>query len=90
TGSTQHLVGVCVNPIGMDGSFVRTVGSDAVNRAVVKAVVDVATVMGLRTVGEFVEDEATLNLLREIGIDFAQGYVVEKPRPLAAKCLNLG
>jgi EAL domain-containing protein (putative c-di-GMP-specific phosphodiesterase class I) len=49
---------------------------------VVRAVVDIARGLGKRTVAEFVEDAETLELLRGMGVDFAQGYHVAKPSPL--------
>ena len=51
---------------------------------VVKSVVDIARGLGKRTIAEFVEDEETLELLRGMGVDFAQGYYVAKPAPLPA------
>ena len=47
-----------------------------------KAVVDIARGLGKRTIAEFVEDGATLELLRGMGVDFAQGFHVAKPAPL--------
>jgi EAL domain-containing protein (putative c-di-GMP-specific phosphodiesterase class I) len=44
----------------------------------------VARVLGLRTIAEFVEDEATLSALRSLGVDHAQGYLVHRPEPLDA------
>jgi Amt family ammonium transporter len=41
--------------------------------------------MGIKTIAEFVEDQAILNCLREIGVDFAQGYGICKPRPLSER-----
>ena len=52
------------------------------NQLVVKAVVDIARGLGKRTIAEFVEDAETLELLRGMGVDFAQGFYVAKPAPL--------
>jgi EAL domain-containing protein (putative c-di-GMP-specific phosphodiesterase class I) len=49
---------------------------------VVKSVVDIARGLGKRTIAEFVEDAETLELLRGMGVDFAQGFYVAKPAPL--------
>ncbi|MNT72259.1 putative diguanylate cyclase [compost metagenome] len=50
----------------------------------VKAINEVGHVMGLKTVAEYVEDDATLAVIRELGIDYAQGYAVGSLRPLTA------
>ena len=49
----------------------------------VKAMVEIARALGLRTIGEFVETDHTLDLLREYGVDFAQGFLLGRPKPLA-------
>ena len=49
----------------------------------VKAIIEVSSVMGMRTVAEFVENKESFDLLKEIGIDFAQGYWIEEPKPIA-------
>ena len=54
----------------------------------VKAVVDIARGLGRRTIAEFVEDAETLELLRLMGVDYAQGYHLAKPGPLAALALT--
>lgn len=71
-----------VQQLKIDGQFVRHIAGDAVSRAMVKSMGDVGRVMGMETVAEFVEDEATLLALREIGIDYAQGYHLGRPAPL--------
>ena len=67
-----------------DGVFVRDIATNAINRAMVKAINEVGHVMGLKTVAEYVEDAATLAVIRELGIDYAQGYAVGGLRPLTA------
>jgi EAL domain-containing protein (putative c-di-GMP-specific phosphodiesterase class I) len=49
---------------------------------VIQAIVSLAAGFGLKTVGEGVEDEGSLNLLRELGVDYAQGFHVGRPAPL--------
>jgi Amt family ammonium transporter len=48
----------------------------------VASINNIAHIMGLKTVAEFVEDKKTLGLLRQIGVDFAQGYLLSEPSPL--------
>ena len=63
----------------IDGEFVRDLTTSHMNQLVVKAVVDIARGLGKRTVAEFVGDDETLELLRSMGVDFAQGFHVAKP-----------
>jgi diguanylate cyclase (GGDEF)-like protein len=66
----------------IDGEFVTDLTTSRTNQLVVKAVVDIARGLGKRTIAEFVEDAETLELLREMGVDFAQGFHVARPAPL--------
>ncbi|HSZ69989.1 MAG TPA: EAL domain-containing protein [Solirubrobacteraceae bacterium] len=68
----------------IDGDFVRELPASRNDRLVVKAIVDVARGMGRRTIAEFVGDDATLEVLRELRVDYAQGFHVGRPAPLAA------
>jgi EAL domain-containing protein (putative c-di-GMP-specific phosphodiesterase class I) len=56
--------------------------ADPVDRAVVQAVQTVAGRLGVRSIAECVEDQATLDLMRELGVDMAQGWAVGRPEPL--------
>ena len=67
----------------LDRSFVRNVTSSPQDRAIVGALVQLAHSLGLEAVAEGVEDEATLAILREIGCERAQGYLLGKPMPVA-------
>lgn len=63
----------------IDGVFIRDLPNDRDNQVFVKAMVDVAKGMNKITVAEFVEDAATLNMLKEFGVDLAQGYHLDMP-----------
>lgn len=67
----------------IDGSFVKTLEHSPVDQAIVRSITEVARCMGLATIAEFVESESTAALLRRFGVDYAQGYALGKPRPLA-------
>lgn len=67
----------------IDGEFVRNLTDSVKDQVVVKSLARIATELGKRTVAEFVEDDATLELLREYGVDFAQGYGIGVPQPVA-------
>jgi diguanylate cyclase (GGDEF)-like protein len=81
-GYLKHLP---VDFIKIDGSFVKDVAYDPVDRATVRAINDVGHVMGKQTIGEFVNGEMGLNALREIGVDFAQGNWISPPSPFPGR-----
>jgi len=66
----------------IDGGFVRKMTVNPVDRAIVESINDVGHKIGAVTVAEFVEDGETLDILREIGVDMAQGYHIARPIPL--------
>jgi diguanylate cyclase (GGDEF)-like protein/PAS domain S-box-containing protein len=67
----------------IDGEFITNLVTDSTDRLVVQAVVDIARGLGTRTIAEFVGDEATTELLHVFGIDYAQGYHLGRPGPIA-------
>jgi diguanylate cyclase (GGDEF)-like protein/PAS domain S-box-containing protein len=67
----------------IDGEFVRACANDRTDRLVIQAVVDIARGLGKKTVAEMVEDQQTVELLREMGVDYAQGFHLGRPAPLA-------
>ena len=81
--SFGYLKSLPVDFVKIDGSFVKTMVEDPVNRAIVESIHRVARLCGLKTVAEWVEDGQTLAALREIGVDYAQGWGVGKPIPLS-------
>lgn len=80
--SFGYLQQLPVDLLKIDGSFVRNIADDAVSRAFVKSIADIARVMEKRTIAEFVESEAVIRVLRELGVDLAQGFWLGKPAPL--------
>lgn len=81
-GSFYHLKHLSVDFLKIDGSFIQGLRFDPIDRKMVRAFVDIAQALGIRTVAEFVEDEGTVAVLRELGVDYLQGYHIGKPRPL--------
>jgi EAL domain-containing protein (putative c-di-GMP-specific phosphodiesterase class I)/DNA-binding NarL/FixJ family response regulator len=77
--SMLQLVRLPFSEIKIDRSFVMTATRSAESRAVVKSVVDLGASLGLVTVAEGVEDAETLEFLRDIGCDLAQGYHISRP-----------
>jgi PAS domain S-box-containing protein/diguanylate cyclase (GGDEF)-like protein len=78
----SYLRNLQVDYIKIDGSVIRDIADDAVDRAVVGAIGHIAHVMGIQTIAEHVEDITILECLKDLGIDYAQGYAVSKPLPL--------
>ena len=71
-----------VDTLKIDGSFIRDLPTNVVSQSVVAAISEVARVMQLETVAEFVADRATLDLLGKLGITWAQGYLLGEPKAL--------
>lgn len=82
--SLAYLKRFAVNKLKIDQSFVRGLETDSGNGAIVRAIVEIARSLGLRTIAEGIEDEPTLELLRRFGCDEAQGYHIAKPLPADA------
>jgi EAL domain-containing protein (putative c-di-GMP-specific phosphodiesterase class I) len=80
--SFAYLKNLPVNYLKIDGSYVRDLVHDRVDRAMVEAVNQIGHAMGMQTIAEFVEDSETLEALADIGIDYAQGYGIARPEPL--------
>ena len=80
--SFGYLKNLPVDFIKIDGSFVKDMASDPIDRAMVEAINQIGHVMHIQTIAEWVENNATLVLLRQMGIDYAQGYHLGKPTPV--------
>lgn len=77
--SFAYLKALPVDELKIDGAFVRDVLDDPVDRAFVEAIHKVAATLGMETVAEFIETEAVADAMREIGVDYVQGYAVGVP-----------
>lgn len=80
--SYGHLKHLPVDYIKIDGSFIRDVADDVADLALVRSINEMGHLMGKRTIAEYVENDQIRALMAEIGVDYVQGYGVEKPRPL--------
>ncbi len=83
-GSFHYLKRLSFHYLKIDGDFIRSLPDSPNDQLVVKALVGVARGMGKRTIAEFVGDEPTIELLRAFGVDYAQGFQLGRPQPLAA------
>jgi diguanylate cyclase (GGDEF)-like protein/PAS domain S-box-containing protein len=80
--SLYYLKHLPVDYLKIDGSFVRNLPNDVSDQHLVRSMVELAHGLGQQTIAEFVEDEATLELLRRFGVDYAQGFFVGRPAPI--------
>ncbi len=81
--SFAYLKNLPVDFLKIDGMFVKDIVDDPIALAMVKSINEIGRVMGKKTIAEFVENDAILERLREISVDYAQGFGVGRPRPLA-------
>lgn len=81
--SFAYLKTLPVRFLNIDGGFVRDITRDPMDRAIVEAINRIGHTVGLQTVAEFVEDEATRRELIRLGVDYAQGHALHRPHPLA-------
>jgi Amt family ammonium transporter len=81
--SFVYLKTLPVDFLKIDGQFISHVAQDPVNRSMVEAIGKVGRALGIATVAECVETEAVLTELKRIGVDFAQGFYLAQPRPIA-------
>ncbi len=80
--SFGYLRELDVDYLKIDGSFVRELGHGGLPEAVVRSITEIAHVLNKRAVAEQAETEAQLEQLRRIGVDYAQGYVFQRPQPI--------
>lgn len=80
--SFAYLKNMPVDFLKIDGVFVRDINEDVIDKAMVEAIHNVGNVLNLKTIAEFVEDDDVIKILEEIGIDYAQGYGIDRPKPL--------
>lgn len=81
--SFTYLKHLPVNFLKMDGAYVKDITSSKVDLAMAKAIQSVAQSMEIQTIAEYVEDEATLDCLKEMGVAYAQGFYLNRPLPLS-------
>ena len=80
--SFAYLKNFKVDILKIDGGFIRDITDNRISESMVAAITQVAKVMELQTVAEYVECDETRDLILSIGVDFAQGHAIGKPRPM--------
>ncbi len=80
--SFAYLKNLPVDYLKIDGFFIKDIVDDPVDLAMVKSINEVGHVMGKKTIAEFVENKEIFDLLNTLGVDYAQGYGIAKPKPL--------
>jgi len=81
--SFSYLQKLPINYLKIDGSFVRDIATNAVDRAMVVAINEIGHTMGINIIAEYAESEAVIDELKLIGVDYAQGYALQRPVDLA-------
>ncbi len=81
-GSFSNLKMLPMDYLKIDGSFIRNLAQDAVSQAMVSAMIELSRSMNFRVVAEHVEDQLSLDTVKRMGVDFAQGFFIGRPQPL--------
>ena len=81
--SYAYLRKLPLDLLKIDGSFISNIENDTINQTMVRSMVQISRKLGLQTVAEFVENQASLDCLLKLGIDYAQGYYIGHPQPLS-------
>lgn len=80
--SFSYLKSIRADYLKIDGSFIKDMLDDPMDHAIVEAINNIGHVVGLQTIAEFVESDATKQRLKQIGVDYAQGNAIQRPNPL--------
>jgi len=81
--SFEYLKSMPFDVVKIDGSFVKDMHKDPIDKAVIKYIHEITELKGQKTVAEYVETQEDVDTLREIGITYGQGYFLGKPKPLS-------
>jgi diguanylate cyclase (GGDEF)-like protein len=81
-GAFGNLKDLAIDYLKIDGTYIRNIAQDSINHAMVAAMIKLARTLDFRIVAEEVEDREAFETVRQLGVDFVQGYIVERPHPL--------
>jgi diguanylate cyclase (GGDEF)-like protein/PAS domain S-box-containing protein len=82
-GSFYYLKHIPFDYVKIDGEFIRNLPTSSTDQLILDSIVQMSKGLGTRTIAEFVGDHETVKLLKEHGVDYAQGYHLGKPRPIS-------
>lgn len=82
--SFAYLKSLPISFLKIDGVFIKNIVTDKIDRGMVESIYKISSIMNLKVIAEYVENDEIVRELREIGIDYAQGYAVEKPKHIDA------
>lgn len=85
TSSFGYLKQLPIDYLKIDGSFIKNIEYDQIDRAMVESINKIGHIMEKKTIAEYAENQAIINILDDIGVDYAQGYGVCRPKPLLLK-----
>jgi len=77
----DYILKLYPDGVKIDGSLIKNILEDKNSKVIVKTVISFAKEMNIKTVAEFVENEEIFNLLKEMGVDYFQGYYFSPPKP---------
>lgn len=80
--SFGYLKSMNVDMLKIDGQFIKTIYSDKLNESAVRCFIDIAKILGITTVAEFVENNKIMHHIQKLGIDYGQGFLIHKPCPI--------
>lgn len=86
--SFKYLRELPIDYLKIDGLFIREIIANDADRAMTEAISRMAQALGIRTIAECVENPETLDCLRELGVDYAQGFAIHRPEPLTVDMLS--
>lgn len=79
--SFSYLKNLPVDFLKIDGSFIKNIIDDPIDRVMTKSINEIGHILGLKTTAEYVENADIQAELIDMGIDYLQGYGIEKPKP---------
>jgi len=87
--SYAYLKNLTVDYIKIDGSFISDIANNMLDKTMVQSIRDIGHAIGIKTIAEHVEDQITVDVLRDIGVDFIQGFHIDKPKPLSLQYITM-
>jgi diguanylate cyclase (GGDEF)-like protein/PAS domain S-box-containing protein len=82
--SFYYLKHLPISYLKIDGEFVRDLPDSRTDQLIVSALIEVCHGLGIKTIAEFVGDQRTMDMVRDLGVDFAQGYYLGRPEPVSS------